>query len=682
MFRIDLLAFTPKDIRLIIIAAQKYQGFQRRMPYNPYDDEDVGIDGVPQPTHDRYPSAEQHQDTRRQQEYHPQHARVSMVADPEPMLPPTLQSEVTRRQNATQSREEGASPGRGPTTPSFRIIDTVDPSYPKDDFYHNFAVGGRGGQTHIQEHTDDEDEDEQISFLRRCPSLNLEFMWRRFHKARARSGTSEDLLSEDRLKSLQHEQGFPRGLAKVLLRHAMTCPIRCWIVDNSGTMHCHDGHRVVRTNTRSGSSRSLGSPKFNIQVIDCTRWEEVQSTVLWHAELAAWCQTPLAMRLVHDPGATVGAQQVGVSASKSLTCVQEVDRLRRLLRSTRPSGGTTPLTRHLQDILKTLQEFYPRLSYHRNPATRFGDNSSDSNSENWLTLVICTDGLPTDARGQEDYKVIEKFVRTLEALHALGVGIVVRLSTDEERVVTFYRTLDINANNLPTIQRRLHTQTHNGVTRLVSASPAYRPQANPQSRYATPRHLPVLDDYVSECQEVSKHNPWLHYGYPLHLCREQGITSTVFEALSQRPLMPTEVCQLIQLVFECDLPTTALGGDDRDNSGRGPEQSRRSSPRSAARPNGVPGLGMAYEEQEQQFHQQADQQNQNQRQDQASSGATGATDYKVFRANLEWYNKQSGLLWNPVKQKFVPWLDLKKLDQLYGKKQGNGGNKKGGCIVS
>ena len=28
---------------------------------------------------------------------------------------------------------------------------------------------------------------------------------------------------------------------------------------------------------------------------------------------------------------------------------------------------------------------------------------------------------------------------------------------------------------------------------------------------------PVLDDYVSECHEVHKYNPWLNYGYPLHL---------------------------------------------------------------------------------------------------------------------------------------------------------------------
>jgi hypothetical protein len=44
--------------------------------------------------------------------------------------------------------------------------------------------------------------------------------------------------------------------------------------------------------------------------------------------MAAWCQTPLALRMVHDPGLTVGPQQVGVSASKALMGVEEVEPLR------------------------------------------------------------------------------------------------------------------------------------------------------------------------------------------------------------------------------------------------------------------------------------------------------------------------------------------------------------------
>jgi hypothetical protein len=36
---------------------------------------------------------------------------------------------------------------------------------------------------------------------------------------------------------------------------------------------------------------------------------------------------PLALQMVHDPGLTVGPQQVGVSASKALTGVEEVEPL-------------------------------------------------------------------------------------------------------------------------------------------------------------------------------------------------------------------------------------------------------------------------------------------------------------------------------------------------------------------
>ena len=85
--------------------------------------------------------------------------------------------------------------------------------------------------------------------------------------------------------------------------------------------------------------------------------------LIWHAEFAAWCQTPMVLRLLHDPGATVGPQQVGVAASKHLSCQEEVDRLKELLGNTRPSGGTTRLLMHLQEMLQTILEMSPRFSW-------------------------------------------------------------------------------------------------------------------------------------------------------------------------------------------------------------------------------------------------------------------------------------------------------------------------------
>jgi hypothetical protein len=44
----------------------------------------------------------------------------------------------------------------------------------------------------------------------------------------------------------------------------------------------NDGHMVAK------------SPK-KIEVINCSRWEEITSSIIWHAEMAGWCQNPTAI---------------------------------------------------------------------------------------------------------------------------------------------------------------------------------------------------------------------------------------------------------------------------------------------------------------------------------------------------------------------------------------------------
>jgi hypothetical protein len=591
-----------------------------------------------------------------------------------------------------------------------------------DDFYHSYHHSPGGGRNETERQmaaglaaaAAAVDERHSISnvVIGRAPSLDFEFLWRRYHKARLRSRPDDELLSPARLEHMQNAQGFPLGLAHAILQHAQDCPIRVWILDNSGTMQCRDGHRVATTKTNGGRSSSSGRDrdrrpdKFIIQVVDCTRWEEVQSTVWWHAEMAAWCQTPLALRMVHDPGVTVGPQQVGVSASKTLTSVEELERLRRLLRSTRPSGGTTPMNQHLHSILLTVQDYVPRgLVDHyppqparRNPsaATALVDatttTTTTTTNNKWLTLVICTDGLPTDESGQETPRVIEQFVKILLQLQELGVSTVIRLSTDEERVVQFYRTLDIGASSSSssgsgTGAAHVHYQTRDGFTRVASI----QPRATPESSRATPsssttttateqgrRPLPVLDDYVRECKDIQKHNPWLNYGLPLHLCREQGISTPVLEAMNRRPLQPMEVCQLIQLLFGQELPASALGAV--------PTANHSATTTDATTPMAEPPLSPALELRSYEEH--LLQVRQHERAQQALLEATLAQqmDYKKFRSELESLNKVSGVLWNPVKQKFVPWMDLKAFDQLYKqngtKAQQQQQQRKGGCIIS
>lgn len=60
-----------------------------------------------------------------------------------------------------------------------------------------------------------------------------------------------------------------------------TFPLRLWIVDNSGSMRQADGCRLVASSTKS-----------RIKFAECTRWDELKDTVLYHAQLAALLVAP------------------------------------------------------------------------------------------------------------------------------------------------------------------------------------------------------------------------------------------------------------------------------------------------------------------------------------------------------------------------------------------------------
>jgi len=346
----------------------------------------------------------------------------------------------------------------------------------------------------------------------------------------------------ERKETLQ-SQGFPAGLAAELLQYASSHPVRIWLVDNRGTMHKNDGHMVSQ------------STKGDISVIPCTRWHEVTSTIQWHAEFAAWCQTPMAVRLLQDPGVQVGPQQVGVAASKRLSCKEEVQRLKSLLHKTRPDGATSRIHWHLLEVIPSIETLLPILEQ----------------TDKGLVLCVCTDSIPTDGQGKEDATMLEDFLSTLHQLAEWPVQIIWRLSTDEERVVQYYQNIAI---------------CKGGSLRSS---------------------ILVLDDYISECRTVQQHNPWFHYGYPLHLCREEGISLPVLEMLRQRPLTSDELCCLIGFLFGVNFPSTLYG----------PER-----------------------------------------------------DYAQFRRYVKNLNQKAGVLWNPLPRKFVLWIHMKELDRMYDPRRG------------
>lgn len=245
-------------------------------------------------------------------------------------------------------------------------------------------------------------------------------------------------------------------------------------------MQAPDGHRIVDT-LKPG----------DIKIVACSRWEEIQECANYHINLAGALMTPTRFRLLNNPGITVGPQNFSVAENPE-NVADDIHAAQNIIRKARP-GGCTPLTAHIIEIAREVKLLTPTLR------------------ANGQRVVICiaTDGLPTNEAGYGGDAHQKDFVEALRLLEGYPVWIVVRLCTDEEKVVKFYNDLDM----------------------MLELS------------------IEVLDDFCGEAHEVYECNPWLNYALPLHRMREMGYHDRVFDMLDERLLTKSELRDFCRLLF-------------------------------------------------------------------------------------------------------------------------------------
>ena len=293
-------------------------------------------------------------------------------------------------------------------------------------------------------------------------------------------------------------QGYTRGLATSLSQTIKSFPLRIWVVDNSGSMQETDGHRFVETKRTQ-----------DVKVVSCSRWNEIKDCIEYHAQMAAALEAPTAFRMLNDPACGPNSQQFGV-AENSLdkrVLQEEVDRAITIMKTAQP-GGVTPLIQHIEEIQQSVQELEPQL---RADGCR-------------VAIILATDGLPTDERGYGGAAIQQRFLEALRGLEGLPVWVVVRLCTDEEKVVDFYNDLD-------------------GQLELS---------------------MEVLDDFVGEAQEVHEHNPWMNYALPLHRLREMGYHHRIFDMMDERPFTHEELREYCSLLLIDSSPSDELPDPSAD----------------------------------------------------------------------------------------------------------------------
>jgi len=298
------------------------------------------------------------------------------------------------------------------------------------------------------------------------------------------SNNGDQPLSKDQKLELI-DMGYTAGLIESIEKTRDDVALRIWIVDNSGSMLGNDGQKIAQSPV----------DKTVFKLIPSSRWEELSDTVNQHIKLASIIKAPTSFRLLNDPGARVGPQRFGIcERGDDPHIINEEVQIATDITSKVQPQGSTPLTKHIHDI------------YNEVCANRAYLESTGK----YISIVLATDGLPTDIHGEETAAEQANLIASLKQFENLPVWIMIRLCTDDKLVVQFYNDIDAQL-EMP---------------------------------------IEVLDDFVSEATEVNAFNPWLNYALPLHQCREMGMaTIRSFDFLDERKFHLSEIRDFVCILF-------------------------------------------------------------------------------------------------------------------------------------
>ena len=187
---------------------------------------------------------------------------------------------------------------------------------------------------------------------------------------------------------------------------------------------------------------------LNYRFVQCTRWQELTDTLKFHATVAKAACAPTEFRLLN------GSQPIRVGLQDE----NEQDRYNSLMAIFDQSpGGGTPLCRHIREVIESIRPMEAQLRAAGQKAC----------------VIIATDGESSDG----------DIISAMQPLRCMPVWVVVRLCTDEDRIVEYWNNIDS--------QLELD--------------------------------MDVLDDLSGEAGEVNENNSWLTYAEPMHRLREFGV---------------------------------------------------------------------------------------------------------------------------------------------------------------
>ena len=242
--------------------------------------------------------------------------------------------------------------------------------------------------------------------------------------------TEEEILRESPNKSfrkiLKH-LGLPEGLLASTVKIYETTDSRLWILDNSYSMRAKDAHLIG------------GSMDHLLNVDSVSRWKELGECVAFHAKMAAdvWC--PTKFWLLNKPESRYdddGAKQkFCVCWSTPSDIPNEMAVVKQSMKGATPTMGYAPMSYHIQKLKRAIDKVSPRLV----------------SEGKHTTIVICTQGIPTDVEGNTGKHVLKEYKETLASFGKMPVKVIFRLCTDDVKVLDMYNNFDNNLDGIDCI---------------------------------------------------------------------------------------------------------------------------------------------------------------------------------------------------------------------------------------
>lgn len=281
-----------------------------------------------------------------------------------------------------------------------------------------------------------------------------------FEGQNAQNATVAVSINEGGARELLCLHQWPVGLQDTLISNLKRIPFRFFICDDSGSMSSNDGKKLVEYGGKH-------------KVVPCTRWSELSTALEFHMSLARAASAPSEFRMLNSSEPLLIGS--GLNDEAAYTTLETIFK-------EGPRGGT-PLCRHIREVIEKVKAMEHQLRSNRQLAC----------------VIIATDGESSDG----------DVAQAMTPLKNLPVWVVIRLCTDDDKVVDYWNNIDS--------QLELD--------------------------------MDVLDDFGGEAAEVKSANSWITYGLPLHRMREFGIVEKEFDLLDEALLSVEQMKRVGRLIY-------------------------------------------------------------------------------------------------------------------------------------